>query len=123
VWSAWLYANGGSYYADYSNGAYSGSALDSPEALESLETFIDLVSNYAPSGATNWSVDDVTRAFMAGRVGIVQEGVVFGGTFNNPETSQVAGMIDSFALPSGPDGAYVPYNTHGWSIAANSEVT
>lgn len=123
VWSAWFYANGGSYYENYDDGAYSGSALDSPEAIESLSTFIDLVQNYAPSGATNWSVDDVTRAFLTGRVGIVQEGAVFGGTFNNPESSQVAGNIDTFTLPAGDAGAFVPYNTHGWSIAANSPAT
>lgn len=120
VWSAWLYANGGSYYETYEDGTYSGSALDSPEALESLTQYIDLVQNYAPSGATNWSVDDVTRAFMTGRVGIVQEGIVFGGTFNDPDSSTVAGKVDTFTLPAGPAGAFVPYNTHAWSIANNS---
>ena len=123
VWSAWMYANGGSYYQTYEDGTYSGSALDSPEALESFTTYIDLVQNYAPSGATNWSHDDVTRAFMAGRVAMVQEGAVFGGTFNNPEASQVAGKIDAFTLPAGPAGEFVPYNTHGWTIAANSDAT
>lgn len=123
VWSAWLYANGGSYYANYDDGTYSGSALNSPEAVESLTTYSDLVQNYAPSGATNWSVDDVTRAFASGRVAIVQEGAVFGGTFNNPDSSQVAGSIDTFTLPAGPNGAFVPYNTHGWTIASNSDVT
>ncbi|TDE91560.1 sugar ABC transporter substrate-binding protein [Occultella glacieicola] len=123
VWSAWLYANGGSYYAEYDDGTYSGSALDSPEAVESLTTYTDLVQNYAPSGATNWSVDDVTRAFATGRVAIVQEGAVFGGTFNNPDSSQVSGDIDAFTLPAGPAGSFVPYNAHGWTIAANSDAT
>src|SRR5699024_10905055 len=68
VWSAWLYAFGGKYYERYSDGEYSGAALDSPEALAALELYVDLMQNCAPSGATNWSVEDVTRAFMAGRV-------------------------------------------------------
>lgn len=121
VWSAWLYAFGGSYYENYDDGVYSGSALDSPEAVAALTTYVDLVQNYAPSGATNWSVDDVTRAFMSGRAAIVQEGAVFGGTFDDEEVSLVAGDIDSFTLPAGPAGAFVPYNTHGWTIAANSD--
>lgn len=123
VWSAWLYANGGSYYSEFDDGTYSGSALNSAEAIESLATYTDLVQNYAPSGATNWSVDDVTRAFVTGRVAIVQEGAVFGGTFNNPDSSQVSGSIDAFTLPAGPAGSFVPYNTHGWSIAGNSDAT
>ena len=48
---------------------------------------------YAPSGATNWSVEDVTRSFTTGRVAIVQEGAVFGGTFNDPDASQAAGKV------------------------------
>lgn len=120
VWTAWLYAYGGSYYESYADGAYSGSALDSPEALAALTDYIDLVQNHAPAGATNWSVEDVSRAFLSGRAGIVQEGIVFGGSFNNPETSPVAGKIDTFTLPAGPAGAFVPYNTHGWAVASNS---
>ncbi len=121
VWSAWLYAYGGSYYESTEDGTYSGSALDSPEAVAALEAFTDLVQNHAPSGAANWSVDDVTRAFLSGRVGIVQEGAVFGGTFDDPDVSQAAGNIDSFTLPAGPAGSYVPYNAHGWTIAENSK--
>lgn len=121
VWSAWLYAYGGSYYSDFSDGEYVGAALDSPEAVEALTLFSDLVQNHAPSGATNWSVDDVTRAFLTGRVGMVQEGAVFGGTFNDPESSQVADKIDTFTLPAGEAGTFVPYNTHGWTIAGNSK--
>lgn len=121
VWSAWLYAHGGSYYSDFSDGDYSGVALDSPEAAEALTLFCDLVQKHAPSGATNWSVDDVTRAFLTGRVGMVQEGAVFGGTFNDPDSSQVADKIDTFTLPAGDAGTFVPYNTHGWTIAGNSK--
>ncbi|PSL07040.1 carbohydrate ABC transporter substrate-binding protein (CUT1 family) [Haloactinopolyspora alba] len=123
VWSAWLYAYGGSYYEQVEQGNYSGSALNSSEAVKALEVFTDLVQNHAPSGATNWSVDDVTRAFLSGRVGIVQEGAVFGGTFNDPEVSQVAGDIDTFTLPAGPAGSYVPYNAHGWTIAEDSRAS
>lgn len=122
-WSAWLYAYGGSYYKNYDNGKYSGSALNSPAAVQALSDYADLLQHYAPSGATNWSVDDVTRAFASGQAAIVQEGAVFGGTFNNPSTSQVAGKVGTFTLPTGPAGSFVPYNDHGWAIAKNSKAT
>ena len=122
VWSAWLYAYGGRFYADYRDGRYSGAAIDSDEALQALELYVELVRDYAPSGATNWSVEDVTRSFTTGRVAIVQEGAVFGGTFNDPDASQAAGKVGTFVLPSGPAGRFVPYNTHGWIVAERSEV-
>jgi ABC-type glycerol-3-phosphate transport system substrate-binding protein len=123
VWSAWLYAYGGSYYESYEDGVYSGSALNSPEAIAALEDYAMLLQDYAPSGATNWSVTDVTRAFASGQVAIAQEGAVFGGTFDDPSKSQVAGKVGTFALPAGPAGSFVPYNAHGWAVAANSEAT
>lgn len=121
VWSAWLYAFGGKYYERYSNGQYSGVAIDSPEAVKALELFVDLTRNYAPTGATNWSVEDVSRAFTTGQVAIVQEGAVFGGTYNDPKASQAAGKVGTFTIPAGPAGSFVPYNAHGWSISAKSK--
>ncbi|MQA78778.1 MAG: extracellular solute-binding protein [Streptosporangiales bacterium] len=121
VWSAWLYAFGGRYYDSYRDGAYSGVAIDSPEALQALELYIDLTRHYAPTGSTNWSVEDVTRAFTTGQVAMVQEGAVFGDTFNDPDASRAAGKVGTFAIPAGPEGSFVPYNAHGWSISAKSK--
>ncbi len=121
VWSAWLYAYGGRYYDQYRDGKYSGVAIDSPEAVRALELFVDLMRNYAPTGATNWSVEDVSRAFITGQVAIVQEGAVFGGTYNDPSASQAGGKVGTFVIPAGPKGSYVPYNAHGWSISDQSK--
>lgn len=120
VWSAWLYAFGGSYYRRYADGSYSGVALDSPAAVRSLQLYGTLLRQYAPTGATNWSVEDVTRAFTTGRVAMVQDGAVFGGTFNDPKSSQVAGKVGTFVIPSGTAGRFVPYNCHGWGVARTS---
>lgn len=123
VWSAWLYAYGGRYYKKYAGGKYTGIGIDSPEAVRALELFVDLARNYSPTGATNWSVEDVARAFSTGRVAITQEGSVFGGTFNDPKGSQAAGKVGTFVIPRGPAGAFVPFTAHGWSISAKSKAT
>lgn len=121
VWSAWLYAFGGAFYDGYQDGAYSGVALDSPEAVQALDLYSGLLRDFAPTGATNWSVEDVTRSFTSGQVAMVQEGAVFGGTFNDPKGSQAAGKVGTFVIPSGPGGQFVPYNCHGWGIAKTSK--
>ncbi|MFC0527141.1 ABC transporter substrate-binding protein [Phytohabitans kaempferiae] len=121
VWSAWLYAFGGRYYDGYRDGTYSGVALDSPAAVQALDLYSGLLRDYAPTGATNWSVEDVTRSFTTGQVAMVQEGAVFGGTFNDPKGSQAAGKVGTFVIPSGTGGQFVPYNCHGWGVAKTSK--
>lgn len=121
VWSAWLYAFGSRYYDTYRDGSYAGTAIDSPEAAKALDLFVKLNRDYAPTGATNWSVEDVTRAFSSGQVAMVQDGAVFGGTFNDPDASRAAGKVGTFAVPTGPEGTYVPYTAHGWSVSAKSK--
>lgn len=121
VWSAWLYGMGGRYFTSYADGKYSGPALDAPEAVAAAEYYARLIQKYAPTGATNWTVEDVVRAFAAGQVGIVQEGAVFGGTFNDPKKSQVAGKVGTFTIPAGPAGGFVPFTAHGWAIAKGSK--
>lgn len=121
VWTAWLYAAGGAYYRQRSGTNYSEPALDSPEAVKALTTYCDLLQHAAPTGSTNWSVEDAVRAFASGQVAMVQEGAVFGGTFNDKTQSQVAGKVGTFVLPSGPAGTFVPFNNHGWGVAANSK--
>lgn len=122
-WSAWLYAFGGKYYSHESGGKYSGIALDSKAAVRALSLYTDLLQKYAPTGATNWSVEDVVRAFSTGQVAIAQEGAVFGGTFNDPKKSQAAGKVGTFAIPAGAAGRFVPFSVHGWGVAKNSKVT
>ncbi|MFV0252753.1 MAG: ABC transporter substrate-binding protein [Beutenbergiaceae bacterium] len=123
VWSSWLYGYGGQYYDSVTDGVYADPVFDSPEAVAALTDYADLLQNYAPSGATNWNVSDVVRAFASGRVAIIQEGAVFGGTFNDPTTSQVAGNVGTFVIPGGPAGTYIPYVTHGWTVASNSQAS
>lgn len=118
--TAWIYAYGGKYYDSYSNGNYSGVALNSPGATQALDLYSSLVKKYGPTGATNWQVSDVTRAFSTGQVAMIQEGMVFGATFNDPKKSQVAGKVGCVPLPKGPAGTFVPYGDHGWSIAKGS---
>lgn len=121
VWSAWLYAFGGEYYGKRNGAAYSDPGFDSPAAVRALTLFTDLLRNDAPTGATNWSVEDVVRAFSTGRTAIIQEGAVFAGTFNNPKTSQIASKVGTFVMPKGTAGQFVPFNCHGWGVAANSK--
>jgi len=120
--SSWLYNQGGSYYGklDANTGKYSEPALDSPEAIKAAQMYAKVVQDHAPTGSLNWTFADVTRAFLAGQVAIMQEGSPFGGTLNDPAQSTVAGKVGAFAIPAGPAGSYFPSAAQGWAVSKYS---
>jgi ABC-type glycerol-3-phosphate transport system substrate-binding protein len=117
-WTSWLYNTGGRYFDGYdeATGAYSDPVLDSAEAAEAADLYAEALREYGPEGALSWVVSDVTRAFLAGQVAIIQEGSPFGGTINDPAQSAVAGNVGAFAMPTGPAGAYYPSSSQGWGV-------
>ena len=123
--TSWLYNMGGSYFdsMDPATGAYSGPALDSKEAAAAGDLYASVLREHGPSGALNWAVADVTRAFLSGQVAIIQEGSPFGGTINDPEQSAVAGKVGAFAMPAGDAGSFYPSAAQGWGINRYSENT
>ncbi|MGV8970679.1 MAG: ABC transporter substrate-binding protein [Rhodoglobus sp.] len=122
-WTSWLYNSGGSYYGklDSETGQYSDPSLDSPEAVAAAELYAKMLQEHGPSGALNWTVADVTRAFLSGQVAMIQEGSPFGGTINDPAQSAVAGEVGAFAMPAGDAGSYYPSAAQGWGINRYSE--
>ena len=123
TWTAWLYNFGGGYYRSYdaSTGKYSGPNLSAKESLAAGQLYIDVMRKYGPSGALNWGVSEVTKAFLSGQVAMIQEGSPFGGTINDPKTSAVAGKVGAFAIPPGPAGSYYPSAAQGWGVSSYSK--
>lgn len=61
-WANYLFAAGGSIQDD------SGQVtLDSPEAREALQAYIDIYENSAPENSLNWAFDEAIRSAGAGR--------------------------------------------------------
>ena len=117
-WGSWLYGFGGNYFTrfDRDANAYAGPELASPEAIASVETYSRFVNDYGPPGSSSWAVSDITKAFLAGRVAMMQEGSPFAGTVNDPASSAVAGRVAAFPVPGGPAGHFPPAGAQGWAI-------
>jgi multiple sugar transport system substrate-binding protein len=122
-WGSWLYGEGGGYFQSYdaATNKYTGPRLSSPESVRSVERYAKVIKDYAPRGSNTWAVSDVTKAFLAGEVAMMQEGSPFGGTVNDPKKSAVAGKVAAFAVPAGPAGRFPPLGAQGWALPRVSE--
>lgn len=74
-WMPFVWANGG----DILNEDGTKSTINSPEALEALQLWVDLIHEHkaTPPGTHSWNGDDLRGAFQAGKVAMM-----IGGNFN-----------------------------------------
>ena len=117
VWrfSPYLHAFGGRYFDDEGNPVF-----NSPEAVEAVEYYIELVL-HSPSPTMSWS--DVMDAFAAGRIGIVTFADLKMDTLQDPERSILPGLMGFDIPPAGPEGSVSNTSVHGLAISAPGAAT
>ncbi len=77
--------------------------LDSPEWLEALTFYNDLLQNYGPPGAANNGFNENLTLFQQGRCGMWIDATVAASFVTNPNDSTVADSV-GFALAPNKDG-------------------
>lgn len=112
TWPTFLWAFGGSYYKDFPNDMHPN--LDSPEALAALEYYVNLINNYAPPGAANYSYVEVQTDLMQGKVAMILDSATLGVRAEDPSQSTVAGKLGYALVPQGPGGRQPGFYT--WSV-------
>lgn len=91
------------------------SLLNSPEAIAAAEFYNKLLKEAAP-GSTSWDWSGLAEAFAAGEIAMAPEWHEFSATFENPESSKVAGKVGWTILPKGPKGRANMYGGTGVGI-------
>jgi multiple sugar transport system substrate-binding protein len=121
IWSynLFLYGEGGKYFVNYPEDLHP--AVDSPEALKALETFITLKRDYGPEGSVNFVFDDVVTAMQQGNVVMAIDGAPLAGRILDPAQSKVAGNLGFAVVPGGAAGPKPAFASHGLCIAAASD--
>ncbi|PZX11258.1 multiple sugar transport system substrate-binding protein/sorbitol/mannitol transport system substrate-binding protein [Palleronia aestuarii] len=112
-------AYGGKFFADYPDDMTP--ALDSPENLEALNTYITLMNDYGPQGIGNFNFPEVVAALQNGQAAMTVDGTSIVSQAVDPAASQFA---DEFVLalpPGGPAGRSPAIAVHGLGIPAGSE--
>ena len=111
-------AYGGKFFADYPNDLTP--ALNSPEALEALNLYIDLINNYGPPGAGNFNFSEVAAASQAGKLAILVDGTSIAAQSIDPGKSQVAEHMAIGPVPEGPAGRSPAIAVHVIGIPADA---
>ena len=73
--------------------------INSPEAIEATEFYVNLVRNYCPPGATNYGWEENRIAFEQGRGAMTIDLSVNPGYAEDPEKSLVAGKVGYAVIP------------------------
>ncbi|MGV1046984.1 MAG: extracellular solute-binding protein [Solirubrobacterales bacterium] len=111
-WNAYLLASGGEL-RDPETGEWT---IDTPEAEEALETYIDLYKTAAPENSLNWGFDESTRAAASGKATALSTYALLLSSLNEPG-SAASGKFALSAFPGGKGtgGSWV------WGIPTNSQ--
>jgi ABC-type glycerol-3-phosphate transport system substrate-binding protein len=110
-WGNWLFAAGGSIYD--ANGKVT---LDTPQAKQALNAYIDTYKTAAPPNSLNWSMDEALRSVSAGQAAAMINYNWNLPALNEPGAGPFAGKYKLAPIPGGKS----VLGSWSWSIPANS---
>ena len=113
-------AYGGNFFADYTGGDLTP-AINSPENLEALNVYIELLNEYAPQGAGNFNFAEVLAAAQNGQIVFAVEGTGIVSQIVDPTKSEFAEQTALALPPGGPEGRSPALGVHGLGIPANAK--
>jgi multiple sugar transport system substrate-binding protein len=108
-WGNYLFAAGGSIQDDQGN-----VTLDSPEAREALDRYIEIYEAAAPDNSLNWAFDEAQRAVASD-----QAAQLVSYNWTLPTLNQTEGLEDKFGFAEVPGGKAV-LGAWYWAVPSNS---
>jgi ABC-type glycerol-3-phosphate transport system substrate-binding protein len=112
-------AYGGTFFADYEGGDFTP-AINSPENLEALNIYIELINEYGPEGAGNFNFAEVRAAAENGQIVFAVDGTGVIARIVDPLGSQFADVTGIALPPGGPAGRSPAIGVHGMAIPASA---
>lgn len=112
-------AYGGTFFADYEGGDLTP-AINSPENVEALKIYTQLINDYGPAGAGNFNFAEVNAAAKNGQIAFAVEGTGIISQIVDPAQSQFADVTGIALPPGGPAGRSPAIGVHGMGIPASA---
>ena len=112
-------AYGGTFFADYEGGDLTP-AINSPENVEALKVYVELINEYGPEGAGNFNFAEVNAAAQNGQIVFAVEGTGIISQIVDPAKSQFAENTGIALPPGGPAGRSPAIGVHGMGIPASA---
>jgi len=95
--------------------------INSPEAVEAITFYGNLLKNYGPPGSVNNHWNEVVALFQQGKAAMFTDASVFYANVENPEASTVAGKVGYAPFPAGPKDNTYWLSGWGLSMASSSK--
>jgi ABC-type glycerol-3-phosphate transport system substrate-binding protein len=116
TWLGWTWGYGAKLYDD----DMCPHATD-PEFTKGMSDLMTLMQDYGPADAASLTFTQAGEKFSSGNAAMMFDTTGFGGIFEDPEQSQVAGKV-GFSLPKGPAGNPLQWTyLEGLGISAYSK--
>ena len=112
-------AYGGTFFADYEGGDLTP-AINSPENVEALKIYTQLINEFGPAGAGNFNFAEVNAAAKNGQIAFAVEGTGIISQIVDPAQSQFADVTGIALPPGGPAGRSPAIGVHGMGIPASA---
>lgn len=98
TWLGWTWGYGAKLYDDNMC-----PQANDPKFTQGMDDLMTLMRDYGPQDAASLTFTQAGEKFSSGNAAMMFDTTGFGGIFENPELSQVAGKV-GYTLPKGPDG-------------------
>lgn len=96
--------------------------VNSAQAVQALEWYVNALSQYAPAAVRNWNWPDIADAFSQGTVATYIDAHSSAAVLNNPEKSRVIGKIAFARWPKGPADKRVT-SIWNWGFPINAALS
>ncbi|HJS33420.1 MAG TPA: extracellular solute-binding protein, partial [Alphaproteobacteria bacterium] len=96
--------------------------VNGSQAIQALDWYVSLLSNYAPAAVRNWNWPDIADAFAQGTLAVYVDAHSSAAVLNNPEKSKVIGKIGFARWPKGPTGKRVT-SIWNWGFPINAALS
>jgi multiple sugar transport system substrate-binding protein len=93
--------------------------VNSQQAVDALNWYVDALGKYAPPAVRNWNWPDIADAFSQGTVATYIDAHSSAAVITNPEKSKVVGKIAYARWPKGPSGKRVT-SIWNWGFPINA---
>ncbi|MBO8127514.1 MAG: sugar ABC transporter substrate-binding protein [Firmicutes bacterium] len=82
--------------------------VNSPTMVKAISDYVSLLRDYGPPGVASMNFNDIGQMFAEGKVAMMYDTTGWGGMFNNPDASKVAGKVGIRNI-AGPTGEYLQW--------------
>jgi len=96
------------------------STIDTKQAVWITELYVKMMKEAGPPDWNNVTWYDNKQRFTAGMAGMTMDNTFFAASFEDPETSEIAGKVGYAPVPAGPDGK-IETNLASWALSINTK--